>query len=117
MLYFDPDQVEPIAKERLTCVLCRKRTATWKTPRKGGIEKEPMCAFCLLYMGSEWGHQNRAELLESGRAAQELAAKHDGDMPKLDKRRRLDPGKCEQYMLGIAYSSRFVRNALNRHRR
>jgi len=109
MLYFSPNQVEPIARDKLQCVLCKNRIATWKTPRRAGVEKEPMCAFCLLYMGSEWGYQNRAELLEVGRAAQEIAAKHDKRIPVLDPRGRMGVPECERYMLGIAFTSRTFR--------
>lgn len=68
-----------------------------------------MCAYCLLYSGkAQWGHDNRAELLEVGRGAQEQAAKHNKPIPAIDERGRLHPADAEKFLMGVSFTSRMV---------
>jgi len=107
MLYFTDDQVH-VCKEKHPCAECRERKATWVTTLLDGSEVN-VCAFCLLYSGkTEWGHDNRAELVEVGRAAQEQAAKFRKPLPMLDDRGRLHPADAEKFVMGVSFTSRMV---------
>lgn len=107
MLYFTDEQVH-VCQERCICALCHERKATWGTKLLSG-EGASLCAYCLLYSGkTEWGHDNRAELLEVGRAAQELAVKHAKPLPMLDERGRLHPADAEKFVMGVSFTSKMV---------
>lgn len=107
MLYFTDAEVH-VCKEQKPCAECRERKATWVTKLLSGDEA-PLCAYCLLYSGkTEWGHDNRAELLEVGRAAQEQAAKFRKPLPMIDERGRLHPADTEKFVMGVSFTSRMV---------
>jgi hypothetical protein len=107
MLYFDDNEVH-VCQESQPCAECRERKATWVAKLLTGDEAS-LCAFCLLYSGkTEWGHDNRGELLEVGRAAQEQAAKFRKPLPLLDERGRLHPADAEKFVMGVSFTSRMV---------
>lgn len=107
MLYFKDKEVHPCT-EKKPCALCRERVATWSGKLLTG-DKASVCAYCLLYSGkTEWGHDNRAELLEVGRAAQEQAAKFRKPLPMIDERGRLHPADAEKFVMGVSFTSRMV---------
>jgi hypothetical protein len=107
MLYFNQDEVH-VCEEKANCALCRERKATWSAKLLTG-DRASVCAYCLLYSGkTEWGHDNRAELLEVGRATQEQAAKFRRPLPALDERGRLHPADAEKFAMGVSFTSRMV---------
>jgi len=115
MLYFGDGEMEPIrASTSGKCEICDVRPATWKTPRKrvNEDEAEPVvkaCAWCVLYSGkTQWGEENKDELLHSGRLCQGIAAEYRKPLPALDDRGRLHPPDAERYMMGIAATSRMI---------
>ena len=96
------------------CQECRERKATWITKLLDGNEAS-VCAYCLLYSGkTEWGHDNREELMEVGRAAQEQAAKHSKPLPQIDERGRLHPADAEKFAMGVSFTSRLVVDRLQK---
>lgn len=121
MLYFSEDEV-CVNQERRYCQLCLDRVGNWKTKLKEGEKEEEggdvvVCGWCLLYSGrTRWGHENREELLEVGRAATELAAKHCKKLPALDERARLSPGDAERFVMGVSFTSRVMVDRLGHER-
>ena len=115
MLMFDSEEVEPIlASQKIPCTACQKRSSPWKAALKGQEEKVPLCGWCVMYAGSQWGHDNREELLHVGRTCVGMAAQHNKPVPHLDERGRLAPPDAERYMMGIAFTSRMFRRPLAR---
>jgi hypothetical protein len=107
MLYFDNTEVH-VTEERCFCALCHDRKATWSVKLLSG-DRASVCAYCLMYSGkTEWGHDNRSELLDVGRAAQEQAAKFRKPLPMLDKRGRLHPADAEKFLMGVSFTSHMV---------
>jgi len=107
MLHFDSDEVY-VTEERCLCAMCRERKATWSAKLLTD-ERVSVCAHCLMYSGKTgWGHDNRAELLEVGRAAQEQAAKFRKPLPMIDERGRLHPADAEKFVMGVSFTSRMV---------
>jgi len=107
MLYFSQNEVCPCT-EKVPCLLCRSKVATWEV-RLLSDERVCVCAYCLLYSGkTKWGHENRKELLEVGRAAQQLAAKHRQPIPEIDQRGRLNSFDAEKFIMGVSFTSRMV---------
>lgn len=107
MLAFTEDQVKPFAvKSMVRCSVCGERPSTWSMALIGELDASPVCGWCAMYSGTQWGHDNRDELLHVGRACVGMAAQHDKPIPHLDERGRLSPQDAERYMMGIAFTSR-----------
>jgi len=107
MLYFNNEDVR-VCQESCLCRECKGRKATWTAKFLDGSEIA-VCAYCLLYAGKTvWGHENRHELVEAGRAAQEQAVKHNQPMPALDERGRLHPADAEKFAMGVSFTSRMM---------
>ena len=105
MLYISSDVF--VCKDNSICSLGCKRKATWTVGLDSG-EVANVCAHCLMYSGkTKWGIDNREEMLEVGRAAQEQAAKFNKSI-QLDERGRLHPNDAEKFMLGVSFTSRVV---------
>lgn len=116
MLYFQADEVLVNEKKRF-CRLCLDRKASWRAKLKNGHDQDhaedcevgSVCAWCLLYSGKTvWGHDNRKELQEVGRAAAEQAARYQKSVPELDERGRLDPVSAERFVRGVLFTSRVL---------
>lgn len=117
MLHIDTqDRLEPISgTENRTCALCEARRATWRGATKDGAEDVVMCAWCVLYGGSAWGHENRNEVLASGiriRQAALTSRNPKVHVPELDERHRLTAEDAEKLMLGVGYTSAHLRSKL-----
>ena len=107
MLYFKDEDVRA-CEEKCICTLCRGRAGTWSAKLLTG-KRASVCAYCLLYSGkAEWGHDNRAEILEVGRASQEQAARFHKPLPMIDERGRLHPADAEKFVMGVSFTSRMV---------
>jgi hypothetical protein len=122
VLTFNKDEIIMLQEGKDTCVACERRRASWEAAVRG-IETEPnedgiylaatgmmpMCGWCIMYSGkSTWGYENRDEILNVGRAAQEQALKVRRDPPQLDERGRLDPEGAERFMLGVAFTVKMM---------
>jgi len=102
-------EVEPFDKRRVRCVVCGKQEATLKALFKSKPETGSFCAYCVLYSGmTQWGYDNRDEILHVGRAAQELATKHNKTIPALDRRGRLQPEDASRFMLGVIFTTKML---------
>lgn len=112
MLYIPPDEVEVIrARDGIQCVHCEERTASWKMEPKGGGAPIPLCGWCVLYGGSEWGHKNRDELAYSGKYVQGVGGASESpnsSIPMLDDRHRLSAPDAEKYVMGIMFTSKML---------
>jgi hypothetical protein len=101
------DEVVPLERRGETCV-CGAR-ATLKAYLKDRPETGHFCAHCVLYSGrTQWGYDNRAEILDVGRAAQEMAGKHGKPMPAVDERGRLLPEDANRFMLGVVFTTKML---------
>lgn len=129
MLVFTDDEIEVNRADGSpqTCVVCERRRAMWNAvvqtipDERDGIflrktdEKSPMCGWCVLYsLYCQWGYENREEILHVGRAAQEHAAKSNKTVPALDERGRLVPEDAERFMLGVAFTSKMIRQTVGK---
>lgn len=112
MLFIDPKEVEVLpAKDGIVCEHCKERGASWKMEPKGGGERVPLCGWCVLYGGSEWGHLNRDDLVWSGRYVRGIGMSSGGKnvvVPTLDERHRLSPLDAEKYVIGIMFTSKML---------
>lgn len=119
MLFIEKNDLEPIAASeiRSKCSVCAERMATWSGPTKTSGTRVPMCAWCVLYAGSAWGHKNRDEILSMGITIRQSAlarvrGRPNVRVPELDERHRLPPEDAEKLMLGVAYTSAHLRPRL-----
>lgn len=117
LLIDDDDPLEPILGTSGTqCRVCEeKRAATWKGKLRTGEEDVPMCAWCVLYAGSDWGYRNRDEILAMGiriRQSALAANRKRTHVPELDERHRLPPPDAEKLMLGVGWTSSHLRTKL-----
>jgi len=74
-----------------------------------------MCGWCVLYAGSGWGYANRDEILAMGIQIRQraLASRNPKThVPELDERHRLDQADAEKLMLGVGYTSEYLRSKL-----
>lgn len=102
-------EVEPLDKRRVRCAVCGKQEATLTAILKGRPESGSFCAYCVLYSGrTQWGYDNRDEILHVGRAAQEFAAKHRKNIPNLDQRGRLQPVDASLFMMGVLFTTKML---------
>jgi len=115
MLYFKAEEIR-VCKDKKPCALCRERVGVWTGKLLNG-EEAHLCAHCLMYSGkTEWGYDNREELLHVGRAAQEQAAKHSKPLPMIDERGKLHPADAEKFIMGVSFTSRMVMDRMVRRR-
>lgn len=109
-LFLSSDEVELIpAREGIKCACCRERIASYSMEPVGGGERVPFCGWCVLYGGSEWGEQNREELLWSGEFVKGVGLKSKSKntiVPKLNEQHQLSPLDAERYLTGIIMTSR-----------
>jgi hypothetical protein len=112
MLFIPSREIEEIpAKDGVKCAHCEERQASWKMKPKGGGEPVPLCGWCILYGGSEWGHLNREDLVWAGRYVQGQALgsrRKSTVIPMLDERHRLSPSDADKYVMGILFTSRIL---------
>jgi hypothetical protein len=116
MLAFSSEEVEPIlASSKTRCESCGERTSGWKAWKVGGDARVPVCGWCLMYAAdSQWGQDNKVELLHVGRLCVGMAAQHNRPIPELDERGRLGHVEAERFMMGVAFTSRMFVGALAR---
>lgn len=111
----EEDSLRPlVGNEVRKCAKCAKK-ATWQGTDRDGRKDQPMCAWCVLYVGSEWGYENRDEILAMGIQIRQRAVTSRNSkvhVPELDERHRLDPVDSEKLMLGVAYCSQHLRSKL-----
>lgn len=112
MLFLD-DTIEPIvASKNHRCRACGKKGASWLVDFRdpdneiAQAQKVPMCGWCVMYSNkSAWGYSNRDELVHVGRAA-----KHQGERTHreviLDELGRLSAKHADQFMLGVAFTTK-----------
>lgn len=121
----EEDHLQPLSgNDNRKCEVCANRRATWSGARKteeSGTQV-PMCAWCVLYAGSSWGHENRDEILMMGptiRQAALASAERNPKVhvPELDERHRLAPQDAERLMLGVFFTSSKLRRPLGTIRR
>jgi hypothetical protein len=117
MLFIDErDRLRPIDRRTGTrCQRCSERLASWMAKPHDGDADMPMCAWCVLYGGSDWGHRMRNEVLAAGvRIRQSALASRNPKkhVPELDERHRLTPDDAEKLMLGVGYTSSHLRGSL-----
>ena len=111
MLYIDPDEVKIVPAGTTVCAECKDRNASWGMKLDGGEEPEPLCGWCLMYGGSEWGRLNREELTHVGEFVRKSALKARGKntvVPELDEMHRLPPDAADRYVMGIIFTSRLL---------
>ncbi len=107
----DEDRLQPLTgSENHKCELCAFRRATWRGPKKDDATGTPvpMCAWCLLYAGSAWGHERRDKILMMGPTIRQSAIASSNPkvhIPELDERHRLPSDDAEKLMLGVFYTS------------
>jgi len=102
-------EVTPLAKRGMRCSSCKEQQATLWASLRDGDGSGAFCAHCVLYSGkTQWGHDNRDEILDIGRAAQELAGKHGKPMPVIDERGRLFPEDANRFMLGVIFTEKML---------
>ena len=88
--------------------------AAWKTPPRGSAEPVVMCARCVLYGGSEWGHENRKEIATVGKISRQHAManrRKSTHVPQLDDRWRLDAADSEKFLLGVKYTTALIKRS------
>jgi len=117
MLHIDThDLLEPLAGDvTLRCSLCQTRRATWIGETRSGNRNVTMCAWCVLYGGSSWGHEHRDEVLMAGVTVRQAALRSANPkvhVPELDERHRLNAEDAEKLMLGVGYTSAHLRPQL-----
>jgi len=117
MLFIDEkDRLIPIDKRTgMKCQRCGERLASWTAKPTDGDQDIPMCAWCVLYGGSEWGHKLRNEVLAAGVRIRQSALESRNPkkhVPELDERHRLTPEDAEKLMLGVGYTSAHLRRGL-----
>lgn len=106
MLYFTADELRPIKDKREMCFCCGERFATWAGNVTDSLDDGFFCAHCVMYdSSSQWGRNNRDELLRVGHSVQGVAISGRKEPPKLDERLRLAPDDAEQYMMGVAFTN------------
>jgi hypothetical protein len=74
-----------------------------------------MCAWCVLYAGSAWGHRFRDEIQARGIMIRQTAVTSGSPkvhVPELDERHRLSPEDAEKLMLGVGFTSMHLRGKL-----
>lgn len=74
-----------------------------------------MCAWCVLYGGSSWGHRFRDEIQARGITIRQTAVMSGNPkvhVPELDERHRLQPEDAEKLMLGVGFTSTHLRTKL-----
>jgi hypothetical protein len=65
----------------------------------------------VLYRGTRWGHENRDELVWSGRYVQQEGKRSQNRhvvVPMLDEVGRLDADSAERYVMGILFTSKIL---------
>lgn len=108
MLYFTKDEMR-VCEEKRRCKVCKERKATWVAKLRETEDETFVCAHCLMYSNeTQWGYDNRAELLDVGRAVVEQAVKSRKSLPTLDKRGRLSPDNAEKFIMGVSFTSRMI---------
>lgn len=104
------NDIVPVEKRHIRCFACGQREAVLRGALRDSEEVAEFCAYCLMYSGqTQWGYDNRDELLMTGMAAKEMAAKHNQPMPVLDERGRLSPDDASKFMMGVVFTSKMVK--------
>ena len=107
-------EVKALNKRGIWCVSCKERKAVLEADLKDRPESGYFCAHCVLYSGwTRWGYENRDEILHVGRAAQEMAAKHNKSMPHVDERGRLMPDDANRFMMGVLFTTKMLNRVVH----
>lgn len=119
MIYDEDDQLQPVQAGSSRCSIDNcANPATWNTlSSTPGAGKVNMCAWHVMYGGSAWGMDRRAEIALVGRSAKSLAENHgaqDAHVPILDVEGRMKPLDAERYIMGVKYTTLLVKGRLGR---
>lgn len=110
MLYLDDYEVIEARKHRCESQDGCNRGAGVRVLAEGGESRVALCAWHLLYGDSQWGVDNRDEVMMAGPCAVAEAKKASrSHVPVLDGAGRFSPQDAERFALGLIFTSRLLK--------